>query len=67
MQEAWDALPFWARKYALAEQERTKGGKPPICPDCGTHIPTYPFNAVESHEGVRHTWCEYPGREARSA
>ena len=67
MRAAWDALPDWCQKYAKSEQARTKGGKPPICPDCDGEVITYPFSAVESYQGVRHTWCRYPEKEARSA
>jgi hypothetical protein len=51
---AWEGLADWAKEYALAEQARTKGGKPPVCPDCKQDVITYPFHAVESYEGV---WC----------
>lgn len=65
MREAWDKLPDWARLEAVKRQERY--GKTPVCPDCETKVITYPFAAIESYQGVRHTWCEYPEREIVSA
>ncbi len=67
MRAAWDALPDWCQKYALERQARSYGGQPPVCPDCERAVITYPFAAIESYQGVRHTWCEYPQRETRSA
>lgn len=71
IQEAWDALADWAKERAVSEQARTKGGKPPVCPDCEKDVITYPFHAVESYRGV---WCRPCGyardareREARHA
>lgn len=67
MREAWDNLADWAKQYALERQEVRMGGHPPICPDCKGSVITYPFAAIESYQGVRHTWCEYPEREKASA